>query len=444
MAALRGKMFGTALLLALIFCLPLFAATDLVEERTCTVSGVIGSVQVRLSPNYKNMRREPAVAKGINAVRVSGSITEEWSNLRLGMVVGEKCEIRTGPESEVRLETADGTVLKVEENTHAEVAILQAVTKKPKKGKAKDAAPEPETTVIGKFKVFYGSLLGDVKKLTREDPNIKFETPTATAAIRGTVIEVEVAKNSNTLIRAFDGTIHVSPVKSKSVVEVGDWKMVEIAPKQTALLVKDVPKGYKRKSFLLRGEKASATIKESRKSDKPKEPVVVKLRLDLGEIPDTLSCYAGDTVNIEGVVTPASAKISVNGVAAAPGKDGSFKVAVPAPDSGTFPLNIVAESETVAEAVVRTMRVAHVHTAVRLITPTEGDVVRKPVVLISGTAEPGSKVNVLGVTLNVKRDGTFSGEVGLPPREGTVKVQVEIVNRNDAAVWIERNIRYKK
>jgi hypothetical protein len=442
-------MFGTALLLALISCSPLFAAQDVVEERTCTVSGVIGSVQVRFSPNYKKMRREPAVAKGINnAVRVSGSITEEWSNLRLGMVVGEKCEIRTGLESEVRLETADGTVLKVEENTLVEVAILQAVTKKAKKGKAKDAAPEPETTVIGKFKVFYGSLLGDVKKLTREDPNIKFETPTATAAIRGTVIEVEVAKNSNTLIRAFDGTIHVSPIGSKSAVEVGDWKMVEIAPKQTALLVRDVPKGYKRKSFLLRGEKASAApIRESKKSDKsdkPKEPVVVKLRLDLGEIPDTLSCYAGDTVNIEGVVTPASAKISVNGVAAAPGKDGSFRVAVPAPDSGTFPLNIVAESETVAEAVVRTMRVAHVHTAVRLITPTEGDVVRKPVVLISGTAEPGSKVNVLGVTLNVKRDGTFSGEVGLPPREGTVKVQVEIVNRNDAAVWIERNIRYKK
>jgi hypothetical protein len=147
---------------------------------------------------------------------------------------------------------------------------------------------------------------------------------------------------------------------------------------------------------------------------------------------------------IDGKVAPASARISVNGVTAAPGKDGAFRVAVPAPDSGTFPLNIVAESETVAEAVVRTMRVAHVHTAVRLITPVEGDVVKKPVVLISGTAEPGSKVNVLGVTLNVLRDGTFKGEVGLPPREGPVKVQVEIVNKDEAAVWIERNIRYKK
>jgi len=440
MPAPRRTAFAMALFSALLLSWqPLFAAADVVEERVCTVAGLIGSVQVRYSPNYKKMRREPAVAKGMAASIVSGSITEEWSDLRQGMAVGEKCEIKTGPESEVRLETADGTILRVEENSLVEVAILQAVTKK-----AKSKDPAPETTVNAKFKLFYGSLVSNVKKIMRENPNVKFETPTATAAIRGTVIEVEVGRNTNTLIRAFDGTIHVSPIGSKRVVELGDGKMVELAPKQTALVVRDVPKGYKRKSFLLRDEKSAAQIKESRKSEKLKEPVVVKLRLDLGDIPDTLSCYAGDTVNIEGVVAPANAKISVNGVAAAPRKDGTFRVAVPAPDSGTFPLNIVAESETMAEAVVRTMRVAHVHTAVRLITPAEGEVVKKPVVLISGTAEPGSKVNVLGVTLNVQRDGTFSGEVGLPPREGTVKVQVEIVNRDDAAVWIERKVRYKK
>jgi len=438
MYAFRAKVFGTALFLTLISVWPILAA-DVVEERVCTVTGVMGSVQVRYSPDYNKMRREKAVAKGLLAVPASGSITEEWSDLRQGMAVGEKCEIKTGAESEARLETADGTVLRVEENALVEVAVLRATTKK---AKAKGAAPE--TTVSAKFKLFYGNLVGNVKKLTHEKPDVKFETPTATAAIRGTVIELEVGGNKNTLIRAFDGTIHVAPAGTKKFVEVGDGKMVEIAPKQLALVVRDVPKGYKRKAFLLKGEKPAAPIKESKKGEKPKEAVAVKLRLDLGDIPDTLSCYAGDTVVIDGVVIPASAKISVNGIAAAPGKDGAFKVAVPAPDSGTFPLNIIAESETMAEAVVRTMRVAYVHTAVRLITPAEGDVVKKPVVLISGTAEPGSKVNVFGVTLNVNRDGTFSGEVGLPPREGTIKVQVEIVNRDDAAVWIERNIKYKK
>ena len=449
MSVLRGKAFGMALLLALFSARSLFAAPDAVEERTCAVTGVMGSVQVRLSPN--KMRREPAVAKGMAAAvaPISGSITEEWSNLRQGMAVGSRCEIRTGAESEVRLETADGTVLKVEENTLVEVATLQAVTKRVK---AKD--PAPETTVRAKFKLLYGNLVGNVKKLTHESPDVKFETPTATAAIRGTVIEVEVAKNTNTLIRAFDGAIHVAPVKKpKKLVEVGDAKMVEIVPNQTALLVRDVPKGYKRKTFLIRGEKPSALTKDSKdnegnndskKSGKSKEPVVVKLRLDLGDIPDTLSCYAGDTVVIEGMVAPANAKINVNGVTVVPARNGAFKAVVPAPDSGTFPLNIVAESETMVESVARTMRVAHVHTVVRLITPVEGDVVKKPAVLISGTAEPGSKVNVLGVTLNVNRDGTFSGEVSIPPREGIVKVQVEIVNKDDEAVWIERNIRYKK
>jgi hypothetical protein len=416
--------------------LPLFAA-DIVEERVCTVTGVMGKVQVRYSPNLK-IRREKAVAKGMGAAHVSGSITEEWSDLRMGMVVGERCEIKTGPESEVRLEAIDGAVVKVEENSLVEVALLQAVTPK---ARAKD--PAPETTLNAKFKIFYGNLIGNVKKLTRESPDVRFETPTALAAIRGTVIEVEVGRNTNTLMRVFDGTIQVAPIGRKRFVDVNDWQMVDVAPKQKVIVVRNIPRWYKRKSLRLKGEKA-ASNKKSKKSDKSKDPVAVKLRLDLGDIPDTLSCYAGDTVNIEGVVAPASAKISVNGVAAVPGKNGAFKVSVPAPDSGIFPLNIVAESETMAEAVVRTMRVAHVHTAVRLITPAEGDVVKKPVVLISGTAEPGSKVNVLGVTLNVNRDGTFSGEVGIPPREGTVKVQVEIVNKDDAAVWIERNVRYKK
>jgi len=444
MSALR-RMVLFAPLLALAVSLPLLAA-DVVEERVCTVTGVLGSVQVRYSPNSSKIRREKAVAKGMAAAHVSGSITEEWSDLRLGMAVGERCEIKTGPESEVRLEATDGTVVRVEENALVEVVALQAVTPKPKaKGHV------PETTLSAKFKLFYGNLVGNVKKMTRENPDVKFETPTALAAIRGTVIEVEAVKNANTVIRAFDGAILVAPVGRKNFVEVGDWKMVEVAPKQKVLVVRDVPRKYKRKTLRVKGEKAPASAdKESReskksdKSEKSKDPVAVKLRLDLSHIPDTIDCYAGDTVDIEGAVAPASAKISVNGVAAVPGKNGAFTVSVPAPDTGTFPLHITAESGTAAEAVVRTMRVAYVHTEVRLITPAEGEVVKKPVIMVSGTAEPGSKVNVLGVTLHVRRDGTFSGEVSIPPREGPVKVQVEIVNRDDAAFWIERKIRYKK
>jgi len=435
MSALRNGFF--ALVSVMAVSLPLLAA-EVVEERVCTVTGVTGGVQARYSPNYMKMRREKAVAKGIAAAPVSGSITEEWSDLRLGMAVGEKCEVMTGPESEVRLETADGTVLRVGENALLEIATLQAVTPK-----AKAKGPAPETTVNAKFKLMYGNFVGSVKKMTSDGKNVKFETPTAVAAIRGTVIEAEVGGKSNTLIRAFDGTILVAPIGSKRFVEIGDGKMVEIAPKQKVLVVRDVPSGYKRKALLLKGEKP-APVKESKKSAKPKEPAAVKVRLDLGDIPDTLNCYAGDTVIIEGAVAPANAKISVNGITVAPDKNGAFKVSVPAPDSGKFPLNIAAESETAAEAVIRTMRVAHVHTEVRLITPVEGEVVKKPAVLVSGTAEPGSKVNVLGVTLNVRRDGTFSGEVGIPPREGNVKIQVEIVDRDDSAMWIERIIRYKK
>ncbi|MDR0330722.1 MAG: FecR domain-containing protein [Chitinispirillales bacterium] len=438
MSVFRGVSFCAVFFLALACSAPIFAAVDEVEERTCTVTGAIGSVQVRYNPEYKKVQRARAVAKGL-AAQVSGSITYDWTPLRQNMVVGEKCEIMTGPESELRLETADGTVLRVEENTHIEVAQLQAVTKKPR---GKNA--EPETSVNARFKVIFGNLIGNVKKLTSEKPNVRFETPTATAAIRGTVIEIEASKNANTVIRAFDGTILVAPAGREKYVEVSDNKMVEVAPKQKAIIVRDIPKGYKRKGFRLKGEGQSKGGKK--KNEKPIEAddVAVKLRLDLGDVPDTLSAYVGDTLTMLGHLTPPDAKLSVNGVIVKPDSGGAFAISIPAPESGVFPLNIIAESETMAEAVIRTLRVAHVHTAIRLITPAEGAIVNKPKVRISGTAEPGSKVNALGVTLTVNRDGTFSGEVGIPPREGNVKIQVEIVNREDNAVWIERNIRYKK
>jgi hypothetical protein len=295
--------FWAALFLAFAASSSVLAA-DKAEGRTCTVTGIVGGAQVRYSPNYNDARREKAVANGMTAAAVSGSVSKEWSELRQNMVVGGMCEIRTGPGAEVRLETPDGCVLRVEENTHVEIAVLRAVTMKPK---SKGAAPE--TALDAKFKLFYGGLIGNIKKVLRgEWHNVEFETPTATAAIRGTVIELEAVKGGNTLIRAFEGTISVAPLGGKPV-DVGDGKMVELAPNQKDVAVRDVPKGYKRKDLFLKGERAPApVIEEGRRSEKPEEA----LAAGFGFEPD-----AGDAVAAEGLAAPLE-----DGVDAAPAVDG--------------------------------------------------------------------------------------------------------------------------
>jgi hypothetical protein len=291
MFTLRCATFVAALLLIFAVSSPVLAA-DAGEERSCAVTGVVGAAQARYSPGYKDGSREKAAAKGMAVAPVSGTISKEWSDLRQGMVVGDKCEIRTGPESEVRLEASDGAVLMLGENTRVEISVLRAVAKKPT---AKGA--EPERTINAKFKLFYGILVGNIKKVTRNSYNATFETPTATAAIRGTVIEIEAPKGANTLIRAFDGAISVAPAGSNKFKDVGDGKMVNLAPGQKDFAVTDVPKGYKRKGFLLRGEKPPAPpIEEGSTGGKPQEAMAANFGDDSGDAAEAQGFGEGGAV----------------------------------------------------------------------------------------------------------------------------------------------------
>ena len=453
MLVCRNFISKIVVVLALFGVVSVFAQ-DSGYERVGVIKGIVGDVSVRKSPNYNKVRRENAVVAGAK-VQVGAKDTG-WTAARLNMVVREKDEIMTGAESEVLIETPEGSQVKLSENSVMEIAVMRYGVAGGGLPKASDKRNNLTST---KFKVADGSIVASVKKLMNGKSSFKFETPTATAAIRGTVLELDVKKGANTVVRAFDGVILVAPAGSESFVELRDGKMAEIAPGQRTISVKDVPKDYKRKSLALKGGdgKPPAKDAETRQggasadgalaaSADSKEPVAVKLSIDLGDAADTVRCYALDSITVEGVVSPASAKVSVNGVAAVPDKQGIFKISLRAPsDSGVYPIKIVAEDKKLSETLIRTMKVAHVYTSVKLITPVEGHtVVGKPVVAVSGTALPGSKVNVSGVTLNVKRDGTFGGEVPIPEKEGNVTLSVEIVDAGDNAVWIERHIKYRK
>jgi hypothetical protein len=362
----------------------LFAREE-IEERFCTVRGVIGTVEVRFGSDFRKVRRERAVRAPVTAgmpAAVSPGITEEWTPLRLNMVVGERCEIRTGPESEVRLETAEGSMIRIGENTVTEIASLHAVKKTVRR--------KQDVTLNARIRLNSGSVVAEIKKLLGETSDVRFETPTSTAAIRGTTVEIETrGGDAGTVIKAFDGTVEVAPAGTNRFVPLTHGKMVEVTQGQRVIIVKDVPRGYKRKSVFLKGEippsedglgavdaetqdlaMADAAEKDAEDTDTAEvadtvvaavpvaDSVTIELGSGLGGEADTISCYVGSTITVEGVVRPANAIVNINGVPVTPNSAGVFRQTWTAPpEPGVIALTIAAENGDRVKAVVRTIKV---------------------------------------------------------------------------------------
>jgi len=217
----------TAAAFCVMFCAATLPAKD-GEERVCKVSGIMGSVKV-LSAKDKN-------AKADNA--------GTWPDARLNMTLREKDMIATLAESEVRLETPDGSTVRLKENTILELATL------------KTGGGSTNTTL----KLVDGSLITNVKKITGAKTSFQLETPTALAAVRGTSVEVESRKNSGTTIKTFDGTLEAGAAKSKNRSSVGNYQMVEVPTNSHAENVRVVPSVYRPKTTKLLSEEETAAL----------------------------------------------------------------------------------------------------------------------------------------------------------------------------------------
>jgi len=419
----RKVTLKTVVFLTLLCALPLFS-----NENICSVKGIVGDVKI----NRSKVRREEAVGNNSAA---------GWRAVQLNMVLRERDVIQTSAQSEVRLETPDGSIVTLGENTTLEISSLKNT-------------PKASNT---KIKLVGGSMVTNVQKLVDKKSTFEIQTPTATAAVRGTIVELDVGKGGVTEIKVFDGKVLVAPAGSRKFVEIGDRQTVEVAPRQRKLVVKEVPKDYKPRPTRVIGEvcpeeeavKQKEAAKQSKKMKEGKESkALVKLSLKLdGEPADTIKKHAKEPFTVNGVVTPPGAKVSINGKAVKPDSTGAFKHVMRAPaDSGVFTLRIVANDNEVSETVLRTVRVGApaVAAEVKLVSPVEGQVVKTPAVLVSGTASFGSKVNIGEKSINVEQDGTFSAEIALPGKEGGTKLEIEIVDGEDNAVWFIRNVTYKK
>jgi len=191
----------------------------------CTVKGIMGTVKV-------------FSAKG----KADPNNVATWPNARLNMPLREKDLVATLAESEVRIETPNGSEVRLKENTTVEVAALA------------DGAG------ITKLKVKDGSVVANVKKMTSDKGGFELETPTSLAAIRGTTVELDSKKGSGTTVKTFDGTVQVTPAGSKNPTAVGHYNLTEVAPGQKNAKARTIPSFYKQKTTKLLNEEETAAL----------------------------------------------------------------------------------------------------------------------------------------------------------------------------------------
>lgn len=142
-----------------------------------------------------------AQAEGQNTARLSflsGEVTFQkagqgsWVPATFNQPILTGDRIRTAADSRAEILLANGSVVRLAENSTFAMSEL----------KQKNNA---QTT---KGKLLVGKLWANVAKLAKRD-QFGVESPTAVAAVRGTVYRLGVGEKGDTQIRVYDGTIEV-------------------------------------------------------------------------------------------------------------------------------------------------------------------------------------------------------------------------------------------
>jgi hypothetical protein len=195
------------------------------EGAGCAVKGIMGNVKV--FGGRGNADRDNVAT---------------WPDARLNMALRESYVIATLAESEARIETQNGSEVRLKENTVVEVAKLAG------------------GTGVTRLKVSDGSVVANVKKMMGAKGSFEMETPTSLAAIRGTTVELDSRKGAGTTVKTFDGTVQVTPVGNKSSTAVGHYNMTEVAPGQKGAKARAVPGFYRQKTTKLLSEEEAAAL----------------------------------------------------------------------------------------------------------------------------------------------------------------------------------------
>jgi hypothetical protein len=141
----------------------------------------------------------------IGSVELRPAGSSSWKAARIGMIVKRGWDIRTFTESSAELEYANGTVVRMGENSVVNLPTL--------------AVDEKNAATRTGVKIAAGTVWGNIKKLTSASSSFDFETPTAVASIRGTRLGLNVSRGG-TSIDVYEGEVEVRNRSSGQSVRV--------------------------------------------------------------------------------------------------------------------------------------------------------------------------------------------------------------------------------
>ena len=369
--------------------------------------------------------RKCSIRQLVGTVKVRRGTSVKWIDARPKMPLKETDAIRTFVESEVELETSEGSTVKIGENTTIELKTL--------KGNASDQ----QTSV----KIMNGAIIANVKKLVSTGSSFEFETPTATAAIRGTIVGLEVSREQ-TRVKVYEGRVLVTPQGSKNSVELQQNQMgiVKKGGEKVAVEKFDDKSPVPLSAASLDSSSSSNdSLKSQSDSSAVADSTVVdtsdhsstgsesgSVTLSLSSPAEGLQVAPQAQISVNGSVKPAGATVSVNGKSVAVSTDGTFKTTLNAPaQPGDFEVQITGEKNGALKSISRKIAVKASALQFTVTTPREGQELVKPVIPVSGTATPGAEVTVLSMTLPVTSAGSFNGQVPIANEAGEYELDFE-------------------
>jgi hypothetical protein len=386
------------------------------QSRTCAIKSLIGSVKIR--------RGEASV----------------WTDAKLRMQLREKDAIRTFLESEVELETSEGSIIKIGENSSIEMAKFQ----------------EQGAVQSTKVKMLNGTMLSNIKKLVDTRSGFDFETPTALASIRGTVISLDVTAE-RTNIKVYEGRVLVIPSGAQKGAELTDNQMTSIAKGQSTVAIQKLeekpPTGII-DSVKKSNDSLSTTPADSiRKADTAQQGLIQPvdsgakkvLRMTIAT-PANGQTFSKPLIPISGTATVGSeVTITPPGVRITILTNGSFSTQAPIPDEdGEYIIEIEGILNGVAQKIIRKV-VYHPEFRFVVTTPQNRQIVSTTIFPVKGEVHPvkGAEVSVLGRKMAITADGDFTGMVSIPDEEGEVQLDFE-VSAGGITQTISRSIVYKR
>lgn len=131
----------------------------------------------------------------VGTAQVNPALHAGWKAARAGMKLFTSDQVRTDPESSLEIAWENGGLLRI-----AEASVMTI------SGPA-DSLSEaaPGTTLLK------GRIWANMKKIASTERKFGISTPTAVAAIRGTVFRVDAGVDSSTDVLVYEGKVAVGP-----------------------------------------------------------------------------------------------------------------------------------------------------------------------------------------------------------------------------------------